>query len=91
MDTTPHKNRLIAKNLKKLRQEAGYSQSHLAALLGIRRVTYIYYELGVILPNILRLKKLADIFGVKMETFFQTDPADCLSEKREEIINGKNR
>lgn len=60
----------IAEQLKQLRHQAGYSQAHLAYLLGICRSTYAYYECGKTLPDIYCLKHLANIFGVTLDSFF---------------------
>ena len=37
---------LLGMRLRKFRKENGYSQSHIANVLGIERSTYTYYETG---------------------------------------------
>ena len=55
---------MIAKNLKKFREEKGLTQQQVADELGINRSTYSYYELGRIQPDIKSIIKLSKIFDV---------------------------
>ncbi len=53
--------------LKKIRQEKGYSQEEIAKKINISQSNYSKYELGKIEPNIELLIKLADIFNVSID------------------------
>lgn len=58
--------------LKKKRLELGYSQSSLAAQLGITRTAYHNWESGKAIPNKKNLMAIASILGVE-ESYFYTD------------------
>ena len=55
---------MIAKTLKKLRQNIGYTQQQVADALNIERSTYTYYETGKTMPDVNNIIKLAKIFNV---------------------------
>lgn len=55
-------------NLKKYRKENGYTQKQLADYLGITRQAYAHYEVGNRAPNYVVLVKIADFYGVSMES-----------------------
>ena len=57
---------LLGMRLRKFRKENGYSQSHIANVLGIERSTYTYYETGKTTPSISVLKLLAKIYNVSL-------------------------
>lgn len=60
---------ILISNLKFYRQNSGLTQKQVAEALHIERTTYTYYENGKTLPNVITLKKLAEIYNV---------PVDCL-------------
>lgn len=54
----------LSKNLKRLREECGYTQSYVAQKIGIRYQSYHAYETGLTVPtleNFIRLAKLYDV------------------------------
>ena len=53
--------------LKHLRKEKGYTQEHVALLLGIDRRTYSAYETGVNSINAPTLIKLSKIYGASID------------------------
>lgn len=53
--------------LRILRKQSGRTQEDIAKQLGVTRSTYTYYETGKILPNVLSLRRLAEIFQVPVE------------------------
>lgn len=63
----------LPKLLHDLRVSAGFSQENVAAALGVSRPTYTYYELGKTVPSAVMLGKLALIFKIPVEVFF--DPS----------------
>lgn len=58
----------LQRNLKKYRKENGYTQKQLADYLGITRQAYAHYEVGNRAPNYVVLVKIADFYGVSMES-----------------------
>lgn len=57
----------LRNNLRRLRLACGFTQSNIAAVLGISRPTYSYYEIGKTTPDMETLAKLANIYGVSFE------------------------
>lgn len=53
----------INENLKQCRLKHNFTQTQIAAALGIDRSTYSYYELGKTVPSIGMLTKIAKIFN----------------------------
>lgn len=60
--------------LKTLRHSCRYTQRDLAALLGVSRSTYTYYETGHTLPGVDVLAVLARLYNVPLEIFFTPLP-----------------
>lgn len=69
---------LLGMRLRKFRKENGYSQSHIANVLGIERSTYTYYETGKTVPVIFDLMRLADLYDISMDSLlgFHADASD---------------
>ena len=57
----------IAHKLAKVRASQGYTQSKLAELSGVHRVTIARIESGEISPNVRTLEKLAKALNVKVD------------------------
>ena len=76
---------MLSKKLKELRSEKNVTQDHMANLLNIKRQTYSAYERGVSLPDVNTLIKLANFFGVSVDTLLEMDTA--ISEKEKLILN----
>ena len=57
---------LLGARLRRYRIENGYSQNHIANILGIERSTYTYYEVGKTTPVVFDLKRLADLYGTSL-------------------------
>ena len=72
---------LLGMRLRKFRKENGYSQSHIANVLGIERSTYTYYETGKTVPVIFDLMRLADLYDTSMDDLlgFHADQSDPLA------------
>ncbi|MFA7289371.1 MAG: helix-turn-helix transcriptional regulator [Melioribacteraceae bacterium] len=74
--------RTIGNNIKVLREKLNYTQSQLADFLGIReRVTISYYETGERSIPLEHLTKIADLFGIELETLLTNDPEVLLTNK----------
>lgn len=65
----------FAAALRKYRMQAGFSQREVATILRMNRSTYTYYETGKTAPDPETLNRIAKIFGVPMEIFFDTGDA----------------
>ncbi len=65
----------FAAALRKYRMQAGFSQREVATILRMNRSTYTYYETGKTAPDPETLNRIAKIFGVPMETFFDAGEA----------------
>ena len=62
---------LIAKNLIHFRTMAGLTQLELATKLNYSDKSISKWERGVAIPDVLVLKQLADIYGIKVDDFFE--------------------
>ena len=68
----------LAKTLRRLRVEAGFTQQNMADVLNINRSTYTYYETGKTTPDIQSLKILANVLNVDIETFLEDENSSRL-------------
>ncbi len=59
---------LIGKRLQELRATKNISQTQLAQLLGVSKVSVCGYESGKRIPSLPMLIKLADVFDVSVDT-----------------------
>ena len=57
--------------LKELRLSAGYTQQEIADVLQIDRSTYAYYEAGKTEPNMQKLKKIANLYGLSSDDLIE--------------------
>lgn len=55
----------MAITLKACRVNAGYTQKEASKLLGVSESTLINWEKGKKFPNVMNLKKIEDVYGVK--------------------------
>ncbi len=62
---------LIAKNLINFRTQAGLTQLELAEKLNYSDKSISKWERGLAIPDVLVLKQLSDLYGVKIDDFFQ--------------------
>ncbi|MBD5414905.1 MAG: helix-turn-helix transcriptional regulator [Bacteroides sp.] len=63
--------RIIARNIKKLREISGYTQEEMANALGITRSAYSNYESGSREVPYDVLEKASDFFGCDMVVLFE--------------------
>jgi transcriptional regulator with XRE-family HTH domain len=63
----------VGTNLKKLRSKTKYSQQDIADMLNVDRLTYINWENETTEVKSGYIRKLADIFGVKIQDLFDGD------------------
>lgn len=65
--------KIIARNLKKLRETARYTQEDVAQILGIKRSAYSNYESGDREVPIDVIEKASDFFGCDMTLLFESN------------------
>ncbi len=83
----PEKEESLAAKLRRHRLQVGYTQGNVADVLNITRSTYTYYESGRTSPDPATLNRIAKLFGVSIEEFFNDEPSqdvllDPMGEKR---------
>lgn len=78
----------IGQRLGKLRKHLGYSQDKMAALIGIKKVTYGKNERGLHIPDTFTLIALSNRLGVSVDwllfnrgSMFWKDPQEKSAEK----------
>ena len=64
---------IFQERLKEQRELCGYTQRHVARLLGISHASYFRYEIGTSEPTQENLVKLADLFGVSVDYLLGRD------------------
>lgn len=71
--------KLIGANIRALREAYNYTQSQVAAFLGLNdHVTISYYENGERNIPLDHLKQIADLFGVELTALLVEDPNERL-------------
>lgn len=71
--------RTIGKNIKAFREQFGYTQEHVAGFLEIKdRSLLSHFENGDREISLVYLSKLADLYGVEVEDFMETNPVQKL-------------
>lgn len=64
---------IVGRNLKEIREANRLTQAQVAEFLGVERGTLSNYELGTREAPYHVLEKLADLYGVDGNAFFETD------------------
>lgn len=64
-------NKVLANNLKKLRQEKNYTQEQAAELLMVSSQSVSRWECGNTLPDVMLLPEIAKIYGVTIDDLFK--------------------
>lgn len=62
---------IIGYNVRYVREGTTYKQGEVAEKIGTGRTSYVNIERGVVVPKMLTLLKLANLFNVKIERFLQ--------------------
>lgn len=62
----------LAKNLKALRKEFGYTQQFVADSIGVKFSSYHAYEVGKTVPTLQNFIKLAKLYDVTMEELLES-------------------
>lgn len=74
----------FAEKIKFYRTEAGLTQYKVSQLLGIKRSTYAYYELGKSVPKHSVLKKLAAMYKMSIDELLDAKPDNNVFELAQE-------
>ncbi len=79
----------IGKKIKTLRQQRGWSQSHIADLLSISVPAFSKIESDITDLSISRLKQIADVFNMPVVEMIsdQADPSQSLLDELQEAKN----
>ena len=67
---------MLKDNLIMLRNIHGFSQEELAEKIGISRQAYAKWERGATVPDIEKCKKLADVYGVTIDSLIKSETID---------------
>ncbi|MDC7289338.1 helix-turn-helix domain-containing protein [Blautia schinkii] len=69
---------MLKDNLIMLRSIHGYSQEELAEKIGISRQAYSKWESGATIPDIEKCQKLAQVYGISIDSLVKTETVDGL-------------
>lgn len=61
----------LAKNLKDLRRQFGYTQTQVAEQIGITCQSYQHYEWSLTVPTLQNFIKLAKLYGVGLDELLE--------------------
>ena len=64
--------------IKSLREAHGYTQQQIADFLGIDKTTYAHYEAGRRLPNIDKIRRLAELYSLNDEMLNVLFPVEVI-------------
>ncbi len=64
---------MLSEQLKIIRKANKFTQQELADAIGIERSTYASYETGRNKPDVVLLKRIADVFGVSSDFILEID------------------
>ena len=67
---------MIRENLIMLRNTHGFSQEEIAEKINISRQAYAKWENGATIPDIEKCKRLADIYGITIDSLIKTETID---------------
>jgi transcriptional regulator with XRE-family HTH domain len=81
---------MLEKFIKKLRLKNRFNQSFVAGHIGVSRPTYLQIEKGERDLTITEAKKLADLYGLSLESFLNEEEIKIESSGKKEIKKDKN-
>ena len=67
---------MLKDNLVILRNVNGYSQEEVAEKINISRQAYAKWESGATIPDIVKCRLLADLYGVSLDSLVETSSID---------------
>ena len=77
--------KLLEKIMKQARDRLGYSQAHLAELIGVSTSFIGEIEIGRKCPSGDKIQKIADALGLKLSQLF-ADEKDKINLKKQEML-----
>ncbi|WP_243299104.1 LexA family protein [Bacillus litorisediminis] len=72
---------MFGKKLRELRKLEGWKQEEVAKKIGVTKQTYSHYENETRTPSLGTIRKLAEVYGVDLDTVFGTDDSPEIKEK----------
>ena len=82
---------MFKENLIMLRNIHGFSQEEIAEKIDISRQAYAKWESGATVPDIEKCKRLADIYGVTIDSLIKTDMGISDNKRARTTCNSKSR
>lgn len=79
----------LAENLIKLRKRAGWSQEALGAQIGVSRQSVSKWESGKSVPDLDKVMKLAEAFGVPTDTLLKGDTTSAKADEVPQTASSK--
>ncbi len=69
---------MLKENLIMLRNINGFSQEQIAEKIEISRQAYAKWETGATIPDIEKCRRLADVYGVTIDSLIKTESTDTI-------------
>lgn len=66
----------MKKTIRQLREERGWTQFELAVKVGVQPGAISNWERGIHEPKVSQLRRLAEVFGVKMDDIELVEPQE---------------
>jgi transcriptional regulator with XRE-family HTH domain len=68
-----YKNKILTRRIREERQKKGWTQKHMAELIGVQAATFSGYERGYRIPETKTVEKLGDLYGVSVDYLLGRD------------------
>ena len=81
---------MLCEQLKQIRKANKYTQQDLADAVGIERSTYASYETGRNKPDVILLKRIANVFGVSSDFILEIDTSKKFNMSDANVSYKKN-
>ncbi|PPK45261.1 helix-turn-helix domain-containing protein [Clostridium algidicarnis] len=77
----------LHRKILKLRKIHNYTQQYVADYLEVDKSTYAHYEAGRRTPNVIKLRKLAELYDLEDELLGSTFPIEASTEYPKEMLD----
>lgn len=81
---------MLCEQLKQIRKANKFTQQDLADAVGIERSTYASYETGRNKPDVILLKRIANVFGVSSDFILEIDTSKKFNMSDANVSYKKN-
>lgn len=81
---------MLCEQLKQIRKANNFTQQDLADAVGIERSTYASYETGRNKPDVILLKRIANVFGVSSDFILEIDTSKKFNMSDANVTYKKN-